>query len=175
MRNCNPRMTGEAYKRPQAELYKRSVPPKAHSFMAALVVWLASYSGAVPTVGAALEQNAAGSNSGPVAAVPFITAKPEHVTLTGGNGSSEIQWDTGNGSMGFVFVTEDGRKPVVFAKGSRGSRMAPWISRHQYVFELYGDNERRTLLAKVTVSGSPASMSSEPTVLWQGVARWVLI
>jgi hypothetical protein len=175
MRNCNPRMAGEVCKRRQAELYKRSVLSKARSFMAALVVWLAVYSGAVPTVGAALEHDASGSSSDPALGAPVIIAKPEHVTLTGGNGSSEIQWDTGNGSMGFVFVTEIGRTPVLFAKGARGNRLAPWIKRNRYLFELYGDNERRTLLAKVTVSGSPESVSSKRTVSWQGGARWVLI
>ena len=50
--------------------------------------------------------------------------------LRDGNGSTEIAWDTGNGSMGFVFVTEDGGKPVLFANGSRGSQIAPWIGKH---------------------------------------------
>ena len=54
--------------------------------------------------------------------------------------------------MGFVFVTEDGGKPVLFANGSRGREVAPWIGKHSYVFELYGDDQRQTLLAKVTVS-----------------------
>ena len=36
---------------------------------------------------------------------PVIRAKPEQVTVTEGTGSTEIQWDTGNGSAGFVFVT----------------------------------------------------------------------
>jgi hypothetical protein len=27
---------------------------------------------------------------------PVITAKPEHVTVTGASGSTEIHWDTGN-------------------------------------------------------------------------------
>jgi hypothetical protein len=175
MRNCNSRMTGKVYKRPQAKLRQRSVLAKARSVMAALVVCLAVYSGVVSTVGAALEQNASGSNSNPVSGGPVITAKPEHVTLTRGNGSTKIEWDTGNGSVGFVFVTESGRTPVLFTKGPRGSKVAPWIGRNSYLFELYGDNERRTLLAKVTVSGSAESASSKRTVLWQGVARWVLI
>jgi hypothetical protein len=168
-------MTGEVNKRLKAKLRDRSEFTKARSVMAALVVCLAVYSGAVSTVGAALEQNASGSNSNPVSRVPVITAKPEHVTLTGGNGSTKIEWDTGNGSVGFVFVTENGRTAVLFTKGSRGSQVAPWIGRNSYLFELYGDNERRTLLAKVTVSGSAESESSRRPVLWQGVARWVLI
>ena len=168
-------MTGEVYKRPQAKLRDRSVLAKARSVMAALVVCLAFCSGAGSVFGAALEQNASGSNSNPVSRGPVITAKPEHVTLTGGNGSTKIEWDTGNRSVGFVFVRENGRTPVLFTKGPRGSQVAPWIGRNSYLFELYGDNERRTLLAKVTVSGSAESASSRRPVLWQGVARWVLI
>jgi hypothetical protein len=56
--------------------------------------------------------------------------------------------------MGFVFVTEEGGKPLLFANGSRGREIAPWIKRHGYVFELYADDQRQILLAKLTVSGS---------------------
>ena len=143
--------------------------------MAALVVGLAVYSGAVSTVGAGLEQNASTSNSDPISGAPVITAKPEHVTLTRENGSTKIAWDTGNGSPGFVFVTKNGQTPVLFAKAPRGSQIAPWITKNRYVFELYGDDHRRTLLAKVSVSGSPESASSQGKGLWQGVAGWLLI
>jgi hypothetical protein len=77
--------------------------------------------------------------------------------------------------MGFVFVTEEGKEPVPFAKGSRGKQVAPWIKQHSYVFELYRDDQRQTLLAKVTVSGSAESVSSQQAVSWQAVARWALI
>src|SRR5205823_12689127 len=80
---------------------------------------------------------------------------------------------TGNGSPGFVFVTKDGQKPVVFAKGSQGSRVAPWIGRHHYAFELYGDNQRRALLARVAVSGSPEERSEEHTSELQSLAYLV--
>ena len=175
MRNCNPRTTSEVHKRSQAEPLNWSVLAKALAVMAALVVCLAVFSGGVSTVGAGLEQNASTTNSDPVSGAPVITAKPERVRLTGENGSTEIEWDTGNGSPGFVFVTENGRKSVLFAKDSRGSRIAPWIKRHDYVFELYGDDQRRTLLAKVTVSGSPETLSSQRKISWQGLAHWVLI
>jgi hypothetical protein len=175
MRNCNPRMTGEVYKRSQAEPRNWSVLAKARAVMAVIVVCLALFSGRVSTVGAALEQNASTSNSVPVSGAPVITAKPERVALTGGGGSTEIEWDTGNGLPGFVFVTENGRKPVLFAKGSRGSRIAPWIKRHDYVFELYGDDQLRTLLARVTVFGSTEALSSQRKISWQGLAHWVLI
>jgi hypothetical protein len=165
----------KVYKRFQTEVYTWRMLAKACSALPTVVAFLVVYWGTAPAQGAALEQNASRSNSDPVSAPRVIAAKPERVTLTGGSGSTEIEWDTGDGSPGFVFVTENGRKPVLFAKGSRGSRVAPWIGRHRYVFELYGDDQRRTLLAKVTVLGSAESLSSERTVSWQGVARWVLI
>ena len=77
--------------------------------------------------------------------------------------------------MGFVFVTEEGGKPVLFANGSRGKEVAPWIGKRSYVFELYGDDQRQTQLAKVSVFGSAKSTSSQQTVSWHVVARWALI
>jgi hypothetical protein len=77
--------------------------------------------------------------------------------------------------MGFVFVTEDGGKPVAFASGSRGTQIAPWIGNHRYVFELYGDDRRQTFFAKVAVSGADESVSSQRILSWQAVARWALI
>ena len=133
------------------------------------------YLGTAPTLRAAPQQNTSDSNSERVSGAPVITAKPERVTFGEGSGSTEIEWDTGDGSMGFVFVTEDGGKPVLFANGSRGREVAPWIGKHTYVFELYRDDQRQTLLAKVTVLGSAESTSSQQTVSWQVVARWALI
>ena len=145
------------------------------SVIAALLACFAVYSGTASMLNAAREQNASGSSSERVSVAPVVTAKPEHVPLTNERGSTEIQWDTGNGSPGFVFVTTDGGKPVLFAKGPRGAQVASWIGKHRYIFELYGDTQRRTLLAKVIVSGAAESMSSQRRVSWQGVARWVLI
>ena len=86
----------------------------ARSVIAAVAVCLANCSVTAPTLRAAPQQNAPRSNSERPA---LITANPEHVTLSNGSGSTEIEWDTGNGSMGFVFVTEEGGKPVLFANG----------------------------------------------------------
>jgi hypothetical protein len=133
------------------------------------------YSGTASIVRAAPQQNAPDSNSERVSGPAVITAKPERITFSDGNGRTEIGWDTGNGSIGFVFVTEDAGKPVPFASGPRGAQAAPWIGKHNYVFELYGDDQRKTLLARVTVSGSAKSTSSQQVVLWQVVARWALI
>ncbi len=175
MRTCDARMKREVDKRFRGERRNWSVLGKPRSLIAAFAVCLAMHSGSALTVRAAPQQNASGSNSEQVSRAPVITAKPERVTLSGGGGRTEIEWDTGNGSPGFVFVTENGRKPVLFAKGSRGSRIAPWIGMHRYVFELYSDDQRQTLVAKVIVSGSGESVSSQRTVSWQAVGRWALI
>jgi len=143
--------------------------------VSALAVCLVFYVGTLSSVWGELQQNATGSNSERVSGPAVIKAKPERVTFGEGSGSTEIEWDTGDGSMGFVFVTEDAGKPALFATGSRGREVAPWIGKHSYVFELCGDDQRQTLLAKVTVFGSAESTSSQQTVSWQVVGRWALI
>jgi hypothetical protein len=167
-------MTGEVHKRFHGQRRNWSVLPKLHSITGAVAVCIVVYSETAPA--AAPQQNAAvARDSEQVSRAAVITAKPEHVTLSDETGSSEIEWDTGNSSNGFVFVTEEGGKPVPFASGSRGKQIIPWIGKHSYVFELYGDEQRQTLLAKVTVSGSAESASSQHTVSWQAVGRWALI
>ena len=135
------------------------------------------YLGTASTLRAAPQQNISGSNTARVSHAPVITAKPERVTVSDGNGSTEIEWDTGNGSMGFVFVTEDGGKPLLFADGSRGKQVAPWIKKHSYVFELYADDQRQTLLAKVTVSGFAESCLLAQSVVAscrpRGANHWI--
>ena len=143
--------------------------------VSAVAVRLVLYAGMLSTVCGGLPQSATDSNSDQVARAPVIAAKPERVPLTNGNGSTEIHWDTGNGSMGFVFVTEEGGKPGPFASGPRGNQMAPWIGDRSYAFELYSDDQRQKLLAKVTVSGSAKVTSPQSTLSWQAVARWALI
>ena len=175
MRNCDARMTGEVHQCFRGELGNSLVLAKAWSLIAALAVCLAMHLGAASTLRAAPRQNISGGNSARVSHAPVITAKPERVTVSDGSGSTEIEWDTGNGSMGFVFVTEDGGKPLLFAGGSRGKQVAPWIKKHSYVFELYADNQRQILLAKLAVSGSGEVMSSQHMLSWQAVARWALI
>jgi hypothetical protein len=151
MRNCDARMTGEVHKRFYEQRRNWSVLSKPYLVLAAVAVCVAMYLGTAPTLRAAPQQNISGSNSERVSGPPVITAKPERVTLRDGSGSTEIEWDTGNGSMGFVFVTEEDGKPVPFANSSRGKQLAPWIGKRSYVFELYGDDQRQTLLSKVVL------------------------
>ena len=105
---------------------------------------------------------------------PTIAATPERVEVSGGSGSTDIVWNTGNGSMGFVFVTANGRPPVLVATGRQGSRVISWIRTGSYVFELSGDAERHTLLASVTVSGVAEPGGPLRAALWQSRVRWLL-
>ena len=114
--------------------------------MTAVVMCLAVLIGTLRTLGATVQQSGADTDAGKSSGAPAITANPGHVTVAGRTGSTEISWDTGNGSMGFVFVTTSEGKPALFATGAKGSRVAPWIRPGTYAFELYGDDQRRTLL-----------------------------
>jgi hypothetical protein len=136
---------------------------------------LAVFVGTLHTLGAAVHQSGIDTDKEKSSGAPAITANPGHVTVAGGAGSTEISWDTGNGSTGFVFVTTSQGKPVLFATGAKGSRVAPWIRPGTYAFELYGDDQRRTLLAAVTVSGTTESEASHRPTLLRGNARWLLI
>jgi hypothetical protein len=169
-------MNGEVHKRFHEQLHNWSMFPKPRSLIAALVVCVVMCSGTAATLRAAPQQDISDSNSARVSSPPVITAKPERVPLSGGSGSTEIEWDTGNGSTGFVFVTQDGGKPRPFASGPRGNQVAPWIGKRSYVFELYGDDQRQKLLARATVSGAAENRSAQQkTVSWQVVARWAVI
>ena len=106
-----------------------------------------------------------------------ISATPEHVWVGKDSGSTQIIWTTGNGSKGFIFVIANGQAPVLVAAGSKGNRVIPWIRQGNYVFELYGDPERRSLLASVTVSSvtGEAQTLSPKRESWHGDLRWLLI
>jgi hypothetical protein len=120
-------------------------------------------------------QTATDTEPGQTSGAPVITANPEHVTVTGGSGSTEIHWNAGTGSMGFVFVTGSDQKPVLFASGPKGSQLVPWIRSARYVFELYGDENRRTLLATATVTGNAKTETTPQATLWRDGVRWLLI
>jgi hypothetical protein len=111
-----------------------------------------------------------------IGGTPRITATPETVKVSDDSASTDIAWNTGNGSKGFVFVTANGRPPVLIATGNEGSRVISWIRRGNYVFDLYGDAKRRTLLATVTVSGVARGPEtpSQGTEFPHRQLRWLL-
>src|SRR5436190_363882 len=156
-----------------------TVKPSAVANLSAVLfgiaVWLALSLGSLCAQGATVQQSGADTDVEKSSGAPAITANPRRVTVAGGVGRTEISWDTGSESIGFVFVTTSQGKPVLFATGGKGNRVAPWIRPGTYAFELYGDDQRRTLLAAVTVSGTTESEASPRTMLLQGKARWLLI
>src|SRR6266498_3605909 len=77
--------------------------------------------------------------------------------------------------MGFVFVTGLERKPVLFSTGAKGTQKVPWIRSGKYVFELYSDQDRRTLLASVVVFASAETEAAPQGMLWRSRARWLLV
>ncbi len=163
--NAVSQLKGEVYKRSEVESRNSWALAKIRSALAAVVVCVAACLGAV----------GAGTAAGQSLGVPAITAKPQHVTVIGGRGTTEIHWDTGNGSMGFVFVTGPERKPVLFATGAKGTQKVPWIRSGKYVFELYSDQDRRTLLASVVVFASAETEAAPQGMLWRSRARWLLV
>jgi len=175
MRSFNARMTGEVYKRFHRQRRNCLVLPGLRSAIAVVAICLGFYSATAPTLRAVPQRDASGGDSDGISEQAIIKATPERVPVSDGSGSTEIEWDTGNGSIGFVFVTEVGGKPVLFANASRGKEVVPWIGKHTYAFELYGDDQRQRLLAKVTVLGFAKSASWQQAVSWQVVGRWALI
>ena len=173
--NAAPRLNDEVCKRSEVGPRNSWAAGKARLLLPVVVVCLATFLAPMRIFGGAVEQAAGNDNTGNSSVAPVITAKPDHVIVAGGRGSTEIQWNTGNGSMGFVFVTTKDGKPVLFATGAKGRRMIPWIRAGKYVFELYSDDQRRALLATVTVSGTTESKGSPRPVLLQERARWLLV
>jgi hypothetical protein len=83
-----------------------------------------------------------------------ISANPNPVPAGVGDGTTTITWDTGDGSMGEVYVSVNGLPEKLFFRGAKGTRDAPWINdRGICTFSLYrGTNHVASdVLASVTV------------------------
>jgi hypothetical protein len=143
------------------------------SVFSVTTIWLVLCLGSPCTADSVTQE---GSISPKTKGTARITATPERVKVSDGPANTSIAWNTGNGSMGFVFVTANGRPPVLVATGNEGSRAISWIRRGTYVFELYGDAERRTLLASINVSGvaREPEILSPRTTLSHGQLSWLL-
>ena len=82
-----------------------------------------------------------------------ITASPNPVPPGGGFGASTITWNTGDGTVGEVYVAQGDNLEKLFASGrSQGSLEAPWIGAGApYEFRLYAGKEHKNRLASVKV------------------------
>ena len=90
----------------------------------------------------------------PGASTATITASPNPVPVGEGPGTTTITWNTGDGSVGTVYLAKNGEPEAVFASGTPGSAPAPWIEAGKtYEFRLYAGTEHTKMLAKAQVTG----------------------
>jgi hypothetical protein len=95
------------------------------------------------------------SPASPAASAATITASPNPVPAGEGLGTTTITWNTGDGTVGQVYVSVDGGPESAFDSGLSRSSAAPWIQAgKRYEFRLYAGTEHATVLAKTEVSRS---------------------
>jgi hypothetical protein len=86
-------------------------------------------------------------------AQPTISADPNPVPAAGKFGKTTVTWNTGNGSVGEVYISHSGQSEKRFAGNrSKGSLEAPWIGKGVYEFRLYAGKDHKDLLARVQVT-----------------------
>jgi hypothetical protein len=100
------------------------------------------------------EAEANTSAASPAASAATITASPNPVPISEGPGTTTITWNTGDGTAGQVYVSEDGAPDRMFASGPSGSVAAPWIQAGKtFEFRVYAGTEHAKVLAKTQVTG----------------------
>jgi hypothetical protein len=88
------------------------------------------------------------------ASAPTITASPNPVPISEGPGTTTITWNTGDGTAGQIYVSEDGAPERLFTAGPSGSLAAPWIQPGKtFEFRLYAGTEHAKVLARIQVTG----------------------
>lgn len=106
-------------------------------------------------IGCGAPASTAGGTSAPSQTGASIQAKPNPVPAGSELGSTIIAWNTGDGSQGQVYVSEDGGPDNLFDAGTDGNKEAPWIrTGSTYEFRLYAGSEHTTQLASVKVTRS---------------------
>ena len=82
---------------------------------------------------------------------PGLTATVRSAPAGAEPGVAEIRWSTGDGSIGQVYVSEDGGEERLLAQGAEGGREVRWIRPGAvYEFHLYAVTDRDRVLARVT-------------------------
>jgi hypothetical protein len=87
-------------------------------------------------------------------ATATVTASPNPVPVgTEKFGTTTITWDSGDGQVGEVYVSDNGKPEKRFSGAkAKGSQEATWIGKGEYVFRLYAGKEHSRLLAEVVVT-----------------------
>lgn len=85
---------------------------------------------------------------------PQISAAPNPVPAGSEKfGKTTISWNTGDGSVGDVYVSTGGAPEKLFAgKRPKGSLEAAWIGKGEYEFRLYAGTDHKKVLATVIVT-----------------------
>jgi hypothetical protein len=100
------------------------------------------------------EAEANTSVASPAASAATIAASPNPVITREGTGTTTITWNTGDGTAGQVYVSADSAPEAIFAAGSTGSVVAPWVQEGKtFEFRLYAGTEHAKVLAKTRVTG----------------------
>src|SRR5262245_29363569 len=108
-------------------------------FISALLVWAGCSGEKSPASGTATPQISAAPNP--------VPAGPEKF------GKTTISWNTGDGSVGEVYVSTDGSSEKLFAGNrSKGSMEAAWIGKGVYEFRLYAGKDHKTVLSALKVT-----------------------
>ena len=89
----------------------------------------------------------------PSHAAPSITATPNPVPSGSQAGKTTLTWNTGDGTVGEVYLYVSGQPEKLFTRGAKGSKDAPWINAGPvYEFRLYAGTDRKKILASVKVT-----------------------
>jgi FkbM family methyltransferase len=82
-----------------------------------------------------------------------IWAVPNPVPAGDGAGITTVYWDTGDDSIGEVYISVNCDDERLFYRSANGSRPAPWINAWgSYEFRLYRGTSREELVSTVTVT-----------------------
>jgi hypothetical protein len=81
-----------------------------------------------------------------------LSAAPNPVPVTSGQGSATLTWSTGDGSVGQLYVSRNGEPEKLVTQGAEGSARASWIELGStYDFTLYAGSDHKQKLASVRV------------------------
>jgi len=82
-----------------------------------------------------------------------IWAVPNPVPAGDGSGTTTVYWNTGDDSVGEVYISVNSDEERLFYRSAKGSRRAPWINAWgSYEFRLYRGVAREKLVSTVSVT-----------------------
>lgn len=107
-----------------------------------------------------------------------LIATPNPIPATTTLASTTIQWTTGNGSFGQVYVIKDNEPETLMSQGTQGTDNPAWLAPGSvYTFRLYAGSDRATLLREVVVRREQSLLATQnpipaTTTLGSTVLYW---